>query len=333
MKTILVLAAVSVAFAQTQPEVKNAQFETRSLSGSLDSVLRANEPAWFGYAITTVQRGDDHSYGGCELEDGHAHERVRQSSPVKLEGSREAFLLYRVENNEVKKIRLYSSNCAFDAGRKRFVWVSGVPMRESLEYLAGLVRGERTQGVSDSAIFAIAQHDATHADELLEKFAQPGSSTHVREQAIFWMGASRGARGAAALRNILQRDSDDQVRAKAVFALSISSEPGVMSAVIEAAEHDPSPHVRGQALFWLAQKAGKKAAGTIENAMVNDPDRAVKRQAVFALSQLPKDESVPKLIEAARTQKDPEVRKQAFFWLGQSNDPRALAFFRQVLKE
>jgi hypothetical protein len=26
------------------------------------------------------------------------------------------------------------------------------------------------------------------------------------------------------------------------------------------------------------------------------------------------------------------VRKQAMFWLGQSKDPRALAFFEQILK-
>jgi hypothetical protein len=49
------------------------------------------------------------------------------------------------------------------------------------------------------------------------------------------------------------------------------------------------------------------------------------------MSQLPKDEGVPKLIEIARTQRNREVRKQAFFWLGQSNDPRALSFFEQVL--
>jgi hypothetical protein len=46
---------------------------------------------------------------------------------------------------------------------------------------------------------------------------------------------------------------------------------------------------------------------------------------------MPKDEGVPKLIEVAKTNRNPEVRKQAMFWLGQSNDPRALDFFEQVL--
>ena len=54
---------------------------------------------------------------------------------------------------------------------------------------------------------------------------------------------------------------------------------------------------------------------------------------MFALSQMPKDEGVPRLIEVARSHRNAEVRKQAVFWLGQSNDPRALTFFEEVLKK
>jgi HEAT repeat protein len=53
---------------------------------------------------------------------------------------------------------------------------------------------------------------------------------------------------------------------------------------------------------------------------------------VFALSQLPRDEGVPKLIDVARNNRNREVRRQAMFWLGQSNDPRALKFFEEVLQ-
>jgi HEAT repeat protein len=52
---------------------------------------------------------------------------------------------------------------------------------------------------------------------------------------------------------------------------------------------------------------------------------------VFALSQLPKDEGIPLLIRTARDNRNPAVRKQAMFWLGQSGNPRALAFFEEVL--
>jgi len=59
---------------------------------------------------------------------------------------------------------------------------------------------------------------------------------------------------------------------------------------------------------------------------------SVKKKAVFALSQLPRDEGVPLLIQVARSNRNPVVRKQAIFWLGQSNDPRALNFFEEVLR-
>jgi len=53
---------------------------------------------------------------------------------------------------------------------------------------------------------------------------------------------------------------------------------------------------------------------------------------VFALSQLPKEDSVPMLINIARRNTNPVVRKEAMFWLGQSKDPRAVAYFEEVLR-
>ncbi|PYP42245.1 MAG: hypothetical protein DMD43_03595 [Gemmatimonadetes bacterium] len=57
----------------------------------------------------------------------------------------------------------------------------------------------------------------------------------------------------------------------------------------------------------------------------------MREQAVFALSQLPRDEGVPILIHVARSNRDPALRRKALFWLGQSDDPRALALFEEIL--
>jgi HEAT repeat protein len=57
----------------------------------------------------------------------------------------------------------------------------------------------------------------------------------------------------------------------------------------------------------------------------------VREQALFALSQRPRDEGVPALIRIAKTNKAPELRRKALFWLGQSEDPRALALFEDLL--
>ena len=49
------------------------------------------------------------------------------------------------------------------------------------------------------------------------------------------------------------------------------------------------------------------------------------------LSQRPEARGVPVLIRVATTNRDREIRKKAMFWLGQSDDPRALALFEDIL--
>lgn len=123
----------------------------------------------------------------------------------------------------------------------------------------------------------------------------------------------------------------NRVLDSALAALAFEDGDRATNALIGFAKTNAVTHVRSQSLFWLAQRAGQAALATITNAVDNDPETEVKRRAVFALSQMPADEGVPKLIEVARSHKNPEVRKQAFFWLGQSKDPRAVAFFEEVL--
>ena len=80
----------------------------------------------------------------------------------------------------------------------------------------------------------------------------------------------------------------------------------------------------------VKQYAAKRKA--LKDTAENDPEVRVKKKAVFALSQLPKDEAVPELLHVAQTNPDPSVRKDAIFWLGQTRDPRALAYFEQILE-
>jgi hypothetical protein len=123
----------------------------------------------------------------------------------------------------------------------------------------------------------------------------------------------------------------DEITNMALAAVAGHAGDGAVDVLVAAARRDPSAHTRGQALFWLAQRAGARAAAEITRAIADDPETEVKERAVFALSQLPKDEGVPRLIALARAHSNPAVRKRAMFWLGQSEDPRALAFFEEVL--
>jgi hypothetical protein len=119
----------------------------------------------------------------------------------------------------------------------------------------------------------------------------------------------------------------------AIFPATIADSAVIWPALIRLAKDEDRPReTRKQAVFWLGQAAGDAATAGLDS-LSNDAsvDREVQKQVVFALSQRPKDEGVPILIRVAKTHRDPEVRRDAMFWLGQSNDPRAIALFEEVL--
>jgi HEAT repeat protein len=150
---------------------------------------------------------------------------------------------------------------------------------------------------------------------------------------VVWLTEVRAAESVRLLSSLLEGESGGRDRLDgALMALSVHAEPAAVDALIEAARRGLSPHLRAQALFWLSQKAGQRATAAIARAVDEDPESQVRERAVFALSQLPREEAVPRLIALARSHRDPNVRRKAMFWLGQTEDPRALAFFEEVLR-
>lgn len=119
----------------------------------------------------------------------------------------------------------------------------------------------------------------------------------------------------------------------AVFPTTLADSVSVWPQLLKLARNEGAPRdTRKQAVFWVSQAASNSAtAGLSELAESEQEDRDIRTQAVFALSQRPKDEGVPALIRVARTSGSAEVRRSALFWLGQSEDPRALALFEEIL--
>lgn len=122
-------------------------------------------------------------------------------------------------------------------------------------------------------------------------------------------------------------------RGDPIFAATIADSTEPWPALLRIARNAAVPRtIRKQAVFWLGSHAGEVAIRGLAEVVDNDADdREVRKHAVFALSQLSKDRGVPELIRVARTSRDPEIRKAAIFWLGQSEDPRALALFEELL--
>jgi len=174
-------------------------------------------------------------------------------------------------------------------------------------------------------------HETVKATSALEGFSSSTNHLWLREKAAFWLGAGRGHDGYLALKK-LANDPDPEFRKKLSFDLSVSHDPAALDDLIRMAKSDSNTGVREQAIFWVGQKAGAKAVAMLKDTVENDPEVGVKKKAVFALSQLPKDEAVPELLHVAQTNPSPAVRKDAIFWLGQTHDPRALAYFEQILE-
>jgi hypothetical protein len=144
------------------------------------------------------------------------------------------------------------------------------------------------------------------------------------------LGVVSAPRAAEALLALARQNARGK---EAIFAATVADSAQVGPALLRLAKDDRTPREsRKTAVFWLSQMAGDSATAGLEDlATDDDEDREVREQAVFALSQLRHDEGIPALIKVARTNADPGIRRKAIFWLGQSDDPRVLALFEELL--
>lgn len=239
-------------------------------------------------------------------------------------------VLVRIDHGTVDKIRFIGSGCQLDAGGLSFTWLTDVNADDSVAWLSSLATPEHKH-VTDEALAAIAIHATAKATTALEGFAGSSNPLWLREKGAFWLGAGRGHDGYLALKK-MTADPDPEFRKKLSFDLFVSRDAAAIDDLIRMAKSDQNIGVREQAIFWVGQKAGAKAIAMLKDTVENDPEVGVKKKAVFAISQLPKDEAVPELLHVAQTNADPAVRKDAIFWLGQTHDPRALAYFEQILE-
>jgi HEAT repeat protein len=336
---ILALTALLAfpAFSQQQPQVVNAKFTTAAVTQGLAAQLAVLEkqpgPLWTGYSIPVTDKfsngwNSDHI---TYLEGSHDSSRGETTRPS--QSFDHTFILLRIANGDVEKLRLELPDRQIDAGNLPFIWLTGVSPEDSIATLNALVLKPASKHLRDSAILAIALHDVPAATPALISLTASSNDLGLREKAAFWLANQRGRDGFLAIQRLLHEDADPAFREKLTFDLTLTKDPEALPLLIRTAHEDASPRVRKQAQFWMAEKGGKAVAGDLRNQAENDPEASLRKSAVFALSRLPKDEAIPQLIQLATTSKDPAVRKQAVFWLGQSDDPRALDYLTKLLKQ
>ena len=185
----------------------------------------------------------------------------------------------------------------------------------------------------------------------------------LRQRAVFWLGTLEEPGVARALRDLAaDAHLDEDVRSAAIIAIGrddISDEdvarlerlyPSASSKLRDAiflavsrsdsprasgwltdvvTNRDESRHNREQAMFWLGQ--GQSPTSALVKLYDRLDESSLRTHYTFVLSQRRDRAALDQLIAVAEKDPDRGVRKQALFWLGQSKDPRALDYLRDLV--
>jgi HEAT repeat protein len=303
-------------------------------------------------------RGNMMSYGDTTIFTGKPGDMISETRNLGV------FMLYEADGNSVNRVEIYNLDHKREYSNYPVYWLGRGGNEESLSVLRALAEQNQPDGVAEHATVAIAIHDDPRASDMLKVLVRNSKNQDVRRTAVHWLGFI-GVETNFLADLVRNENEDADVRRSAGHALGVSSDPaslGVLTNLyatianrelkrnlihsisinsnqdaavdflIKLARAEADHEARNQALFWLGHKAGEKSLGVLKDVVEKeDDDTEVQKQAVFVISRRPVDEAVPLLIKIARTHQKPEVRKQAMFWLGRTGDPRALAFFEEIL--
>jgi len=322
---ILVSAFCSVSVPAAEPAL---QAQVKRADGwvayHVPMIAEAGEPCCFSW------RGGTVSTTGCDLDGRNWNFGTNDKhQPTEKSGALAMYL--HVAHGNIDRVRAVAASCPVKA-QSEIRWIENAEAAQSVQLLSTwLASIKDAHGEDDNALAALAYHDESSATPVLAARAEPGHPRDAREQALFWLGQTRGVDGAAIVERYATTDGDPELRAEAIFALSESHAVDAYARIHAIALNDPSEHVRSQAFFWMAQMEDDRAARDITAAIDTEQSEDVREQAVFALSQLKEGQAEDALIALMRGNYSRDVKKQALFWLGESGSTRAMQFFDEAL--
>ena len=185
--------------------------------------------------------------------------------------------------------------------------------------------------VKRAAVRSLGETKNPRAHARLLEISRNESNMELRKTAIRAV-AERGETAVDDLLKLFDSETAPDVRRTILQALSDVKSTRVEDKLFEVASGKDSNDVRRQAIRLLGERVGKRSFDFLsQTAQSPTADAEVQVQAVRAISERRSEESVPLLIKIAKTHPNQLVRKQAIRSLGDSGDPRAVEFFREVL--
>ncbi len=189
---LVVTAALAAAVTAQQPRIENGIVTVQPAGSPLAQSFRslvASQPdvAWVGYSVpasdrervmccfnsgTTFVNGTVSSASGCcgacrlETSSGgtsmpsRTEAQSSSSGVIKLEGAEQMVVLFRVLDRKVERVRVFSEDCALDAGGRTVHWLESVRPADSIALLESFttVEGDAKGRITDGAVSAIARN-------------------------------------------------------------------------------------------------------------------------------------------------------------------------------
>jgi len=203
--------------------------------------------------------------------------------------------------------------------------------QDAVDELMKIYSTDSNLEVKRAALRSLSETKSAKAQSKLLEIAKSDPNPELRKQAIRVL-SERGEAAVDDLFKLLDAEQSPDVKRSTLQALSDTRSQRVDDKLFAIAGSNDNLDLRKQAIRLLGERAGKKSLDFLSaTAQSSDGNAEVQVQAVRAISEHHSQESVPLLIKIAKTHPNQLVRKQAIRSLGESGDPRAVEFFREVL--
>ncbi|MBA3712051.1 MAG: HEAT repeat domain-containing protein [Pyrinomonadaceae bacterium] len=247
-------------------------------------------------------------------------------------------IIHAVADNENKDaayaflLKVAKTDVDRDA-RKQAIHRLGDTKRETvIDELMKIYAGENDTDIKRQVLHALSQIKSPRAEAKLLEIARTSEHPELRKNAIHWLGQNGTDPMVGELMRLYEAERVTDVKKHIVHALAQMKSARAEDKLFEIARGSDSVEMRRQAIHRIGEKAGRRSLELLRDTVDSSGAAAeIQMQAVHAIGERPPDEAIPLLIKIAKTHANAAVRKRAIHRLGETGDPRALEFFREVL--
>lgn len=208
---------------------------------------------------------------------------------------------------------------------------NSIDEQPAFTFLLGVARQDPDWESRRVAVRQLGRFHREDAVEELMKIYTNDANVEIKRAALRSLAETKTPRAQARLLEAARTETNPELRKTAIRTLGERGEAAVDD-LLKLYNSESAPEVKRAVLQSLSEIAGKRSFDFLSaTAQSTDANVEVQVQAVRAIGQRRAEESVPLLIKIAKTHPNQMVRKQAIRSLGETGDPRAVEFFREVL--